>query len=247
MPTRYLALLMLPAMLCFTGCAGKKEVPKAKPDPLAFTWALEENIRLETLVDECSKLDNALLQEGKALRQQWQQRYWPALATADEQFNKANAAEPFIYNGETLTLPAVKFMAKSRLAAQAGLRKTTRTPGHQRDFCSKRFAAYRDNSEGLGNPAQKNRLRYLQELAAAKPAALAPRALPSMAGTLEPLSAPGPSLYSIEQMVAGDRCSAPEIFTLRHQWPHEFYAVYCGDKSNRFISCEWSNCKAVEK
>lgn len=240
-------LSAIPAMLAsllLSACVGGAG-DAAKPDAKAFEWALSEDIRFNTVVAECSPLSPELAKTAQQLRQQWQKNYWPALNAADYQYNLKQAARTYLYNGEKVSLPAVKLMTQQKSAALDSMYRAKRLPEKQREYCETRLSSYERHEDGLGNPAYKNRLLYLNELAHGHGApALTPRALPSLAGTLGP-STSGASLYSVEQLSHSTGCQKPEIFTVHNQGPAELFAVYCTPPQDMFISCEWGSCNRL--
>lgn len=236
----------IPTILCgllLTGCANQDN-GKAKPDSTAFEWAMDQDIRFNTLLDECEKVDSSLINSNKTRRQEWKKQYWNTINSANYQFNQQQAAKIYIYNGEKLSLPAVKFMVERKASALREIYSQKRLSEKQVAYCQARLAAYEKKEDGLGSPLHKNKLQYLNELAP-KATMLTPQTVPSLAGSLQSAS-PGPALYGIEQQAGNNNCSNPEIITLLHQGHKEFYGVYCANSANYFVSCEWSQCSALK-
>jgi hypothetical protein len=230
--------------MCLSGCANHDD-DKAKPDPTAFEWAMDQDIRFNTLIDECGKVDSELVKTGIELRKQWQKQYWGAISTANYQYNQQKVAKTYTYNNAQISLPATKFMYEHKNAALKEIYYQKRLQEKQADYCRLRLAAYEKKEDGMGNLLHDNKLRYLKELAPKTPA-MSPRSVPSLAGSLQPES-PGPALYDIEQQASEKHCSAPEILTFYNQGHNELYGVYCNGSAGYFVSCEWSQCATLEK
>lgn len=228
--------------LLLAGCANQ-DTGKAKADPAAFEWALDQDIRFNTLLEECEKFDSSLVASNKALRETWRKQYWGAINAANDQFNKQQAARTYLYNGEKISLPAARFMVEHKNAALNDFYRQKRLPEKQAAYCHARIASYTKNEEGLGNPQHKNRLRYLNELAPGT-SMVSPRPMPSLAGSLQP-AAPGPALYDMEQTAKTKQCQNPEILTLRNEKQTELYGIYCAGSAGYFVSCEWSQCSTL--
>jgi hypothetical protein len=241
--TIYNCTITILCILLLAGCANQGN-GKAKPDPAAFEWAMDQDIRFNTLLDECEKFDSSLAISNKALRQEWKKQYWSAINAANDQFNQQQAAKTYSYNGEKISLPAAKFMVEHKNAALREIYYQKRLPDKQIAYCQLRIAAYEKKEDGLGNPQHKNRLQYLNELAPTS-AMIAPRAVPALAGSLQP-SAPGPALYDLERQAQDQKCNAPQILTLRNEDHDELYGVYCTGSAGYFVSCEWSQCSVLK-
>ncbi|HSC75931.1 MAG TPA: hypothetical protein VLB90_06830 [Pseudomonadales bacterium] len=225
-------------------CASKED-KKAKPDPTAFEWAMDQDIRFNTLLDECDKVDSGLVKNTITLRKQWQKHYWNAISAANYHYNQKQATKNYIYNNEQISLPATKFMFEHKNAALKEIYYQKRLPEKQAEYCRFRMAAYEKKEDGMGTLANENKLRYLKELSAKTPT-MSPRSVPSLAGSLQPNS-PGPALYEIEQQASEKRCSAPQILTFYNQGHNELYGVYCSGSAGYFVGCEWSQCHILEK
>lgn len=229
--------------LLMTSCANQDN-GKAKPDASAFEWAMNENIRFNTMIEECGKVDSGLVKSGQQLQQQWQKQYWSAINAANDGYNNQQAAKIYTYHGEKISLPAAKFMIERKEAALRELYYQKRLPTKQAEYCQLRIAAYEKKEDGLGKPLDANKLRYLNELAAKAPM-MAPRSVPSLAGTLQP-STPGPALYSLEQEARTQKCNSPQILTLYNEGHDELYGVYCTGSAGYFVACEWSQCAPLK-
>jgi hypothetical protein len=242
-----LSLIMLAASL-LTACASDSSKKfSATPDPSAFEWALREDITFHTWMSECSKISPELSKQDQQLRADWLKNYWPALAIADQKFNESSNSQRFSYNKEFITLPAVKLLAEQKQKTFNTIHNTKRSTGNQAEYCQRRFDSYANKEAGIGKKTEINRLMYLLELAKTSKNPLpATQSLPTAAGSLMPSSEPGSSLYSIEKLIQKNDCANPDVLTLRNEWPHEFYGVYCASKTNLFIACEWGKCKTVQ-
>ncbi len=229
--------------LLMTGCANQ-DIGKAKPDPGAFEWAMDQDIRFNTLINECGKLDAGLAQSGAQLRTQWQKQYWGAINAANDAYNNQQAAKIYTYNGEKISLPAARFMVEHKQTAMRELSYQKRLPAKQVEFCQARMAAYEKKEDGLGAPVNSNKLRYLNELASKAPM-MSPRSVPSLAGSLQPV-APGPALYEMERDAVSKSCSDPQILTLFNANHNELYGIYCKGSTGYFVTCEWSQCAPLK-
>lgn len=225
------------------GCANQDNGP-AKPDSTAFEWAMDQDIRFNTLIDECEKFDSGLIKSGQQLRSQWIKEYWGAINAANYQYNQQQAAKIHSYNNEKISLPAAKFMVEHKTAALRELYAQKRLPEKQAAYCQLRMAAYEKKEDGMGVALHKNKLQYLNELAQKAPA-MAPRAVPSLAGSLQP-SVAGPSFYEIERQATNKQCKNPHVLTFLNENHLELYGVYCSGSAGYFVSCEWSTCGVID-
>lgn len=230
--------------LLMTGCANQDN-GKAKPDASAFEWAMNQDIRFNTMIEECGKVDSEVAKKAPQLRAQWQKQYWNAINAANDGYNNQQAAKIYTYRGEKISLPATKFMVEHKEAALRELYYQKRLPNKQAEYCQLRIAAYEKKEDGLGKPVDANKLRYLNELAAKTPI-MAPRSVPSLAGTLQQTSTPGPALYSLEQEARNQKCNSPQILTLYNEGTNELYGVYCTGSAGYFVGCEWSQCAPLK-
>jgi hypothetical protein len=221
------------------------EATKPQRDPSVLEWAITQDIRLNTLVDECGKVDSTLIKDGQQLKSQWRKNYWKALNAADHEFNRLQGAKIYTYNGEKISLPAAKLMVEKKQAALQEFNYQKRMPDKQIAFCQSRMTAFSTNQDGLGNPADAGRLAYLNELAAKAPMA-APGDVPSLAGNLS-LATPGGALYHIEKESAKNQCSDGKVLTLHNEHNRELYGVYCKGAAGYFVTCEWSDCSTLGK
>lgn len=241
-PTAYMTGIL--CTLFLFGCANQDN-GAAKPDSGAFEWAMDQDIRFNTLIDECEKFDSGLVNSAEQLRDQWRKEYWKAINTADYQYNQQQAAKTYTYNNEKISLPATRFMAEHKAAALRELYAQKRLPEKQAAYCQLRMDAYAKKEDGLGVSLHKNKLQYLNELAP-KATMMAPRTVPSLAGSLQP-SAAGPAFYELERQAASNQCKDPQVLTLRNDNHEELYGVYCAGAAGYFVSCEWSTCGKLDK
>lgn len=229
--------------LLMTGCVTQDD-GKAIPDASAFEWAMNQDIRFKTVIDECGKVDSELAKKFPQLRAQWEKQYWSAINAANDAYNNQQAAKIYTYNGEKISLPAAKFMIERKEAALRELYYQKRISTKQAEYCQLRIAAYEKKEDGLGKPLDANKLRYLNEIAAKAPM-MAPRSVPSLAGSLQP-SAPGPALYGLEQEARTQKCNSPKIMTFYNEGHDELYGVYCVGSAGYFVGCAWSQCSSLK-
>ena len=240
------AVIVITAALStlFVASCANQDNGKTKPDTTAFEWAMDQDIRFNTLINECGKLEAGLANSGAKLRAQWQKQYWGAINAANDAYNNQQAAKIYTYNGEKISLPAARFMVEHKESAMRELSYQKRLPAKQVEFCQVRMAAYENKEDGLGAPANSNKLRYLNELASKAPK-IPPRSVPSLAGSLQPAS-PGPALYEMERDAVSKSCSNPQILTLFNANHNELYGTYCKGSAGYFTSCEWSQCSPLK-
>ena len=223
------------AALLLGGCASKDNAPKFTADPMAFETAMSQAIELEIYSTQCAVFSAETEALAKQAVTEWNKRNWPQVDAADKQYSNQLCDQTFDYNNERIALSAIKFRAEVEKDALRHLDSTRQAHSNIHDICDHRLADFRDGKLDISS----NTNLYLKSLASN---AGEPHRVPTLAGTLELSAKPGRSQYDIEKNLNEWNCQNAEILTLRNDWPHEGYGIFCDSKQTIFVTCEWGEC-----
>jgi len=241
--TRFIGAAVITTGLLLSGCGTTPEMTASKADlSLAANNIMRSHIELKSLRDACAQAGGAAELHAESIYQQWLQKNWPLVIGADG-FNRAQLQDKSLsFDGQTLSLDALKFLAETTRSADHKVAFIHRSRTNRNKTCRQKLTQF-DSAHGYGiDPPEDYLLTALGSYAASHtaPPKVGAR-VPTLAGNLNIKSQPGRSLYSIERQAKDMPCAAPQIFTFKNQWPLEVYAAFCS-REQRLITCEWGNC-----
>lgn len=234
---------LVAAGMLLSGCSSTPDVIASKANlGVAASNIMRTHIELNSLREACSQAGGQAEINADLTYQQWLENNWQLVIGADA-FNRTQLQDQSLaFDGQTLSLPALKFLAKASRSAQNKVAFINRSRTNRNKTCEQKLKQY-DAEHGYGMPpVEENLLTAFNNYATSHTAP--PEAgdrVPTLAGNLDINSQPGRSLYAIERQVRDMNCPDPQIFTFKNQWPLEIYAAFCSEEQ-RLITCEWGNC-----
>jgi hypothetical protein len=226
------------------GCATPPPTPTSYSDlRLAALNAIDQAIEAEALFQTCAQFGGELGKMSDTARQQWLTNNWQSVVAADGFYRNELKSQIIHYKDETISIEALKLLAEAEKRANFRVKTIKRSRTNRTKVCNKRLNAYLNGERDLNWNNLVN--KGMDEFARNHPAPPAPGArVPTLAGSLEPNSPPGRSLFKIERELAEQRCTQPLLFTFDNQWPTEMYGAFCG-QTQYMYKCEWGDCKQV--
>jgi len=229
--------------LLLNGCGTTPNITASKADlSVAANNIMRSHIELKSLRDACAQAGGQAEVHADSVYQQWLLKNWPLVIGADG-FNRAHLQDKTLsFDGQTLSLPALKFLAETTRTAEHKVAFIQRSRTNRNKTCRRKLELFdAEHHYGL-QPVEEYIQTSLNSYAASHTAP--PKAgarVPTLAGNLSVNGLPGRSLYAIEGQAKDMPCAAPQIFTFKNQWPLEIYAAFCSQEQ-RLITCEWGNC-----
>lgn len=235
--------LVLAAGLLLNGCGTTPDIAASKADlSLAANDIMRRHIELKVLYNACAQAGGPAEAYANSVYQQWLEAKWPQVIGADG-FNRVQLQDKVLsFDGQTLALPALKFLAETARSAQHKVAFINRSRTSRNKTCRQKLQNF-DAEHFYGfQPTEDYILTELSHYTTSHTAPPKPgERVPTLAGNLNIDSKPGRSLYTIERQAKDMPCSSPQIFTFKNQWPLEVYAAFCSAEQ-RLITCEWGNC-----
>jgi hypothetical protein len=238
------------ALCCFLpGCAAPP--PPPEPEPIVYSaeqryaaaeYALQQNIRLQAIVDVCSGIDEKTRALAELTQTQWWDRNWPLVAVADAEFETEMRENQRRLGEITGQLYALKFDLEARQQSNDTIRGNVRRSTQRDRTCGYYLGLYQKGQLDLS--VDMDHFPVLEQMAADYPrtANSKPRRVPHVAyGFVAKVNA-GRSLVGLERFVRREYCTGAKIINIFDQWPRELYGVFCPEVLPITIECDWGKC-----
>lgn len=236
--TLFICVLGLMQLQSCSTSAPETVAPTFTADPTAFEYAVKQAAEFQIYADECSGLSSQLAAQAQSALNSWNQRNWPQVYIADQNYSKNLESQTILYNGEKISLPAVSLYADIKKSVKMKLDQTRHSHSNIIATCNTKLTGYESGQYDLST--NRNADLYLKSLVTGDvPPAYK---VPALTGTLNVLSVPGRSQFNLEKTLQDEGCASARILTLRNEWPHESYGAFCADGKTTFVACEWGEC-----
>lgn len=241
---------LLLVLLLFSGCASPPP-PPPEPEVTVYTaaqrfaaaeYALQQNIRLQTIVDVCATISDKVRLASVATQKNWWSRNWPLVAVADAEF-EAHIRERQSRMGEiTGQLYALRFDLEARTQSNETIDGNVRRSTQRDRTCQYYLDIYDKGQLDLSNNPEH--YPVLAQIKADYPrvADSQPRRVPHIAYGFVAKKNAGRSLVLVEKFVRHEYCVGAQIINIFDQWPRELYGVFCPDVDPITLECEWGRC-----
>lgn len=236
------------------GCAA----PPPPPPPEVFIYsddarfaaaefALQQNIRLQAIVDVCKTIDDGTRNLAISTQRDWWARNWTLVAVADAEFENRTREMQSRLGEITGQLYALKFDLEAREQSDQTIEGNVRR-STQRDRTCKFYLDLYANGQ-LDLPNNEQHFPVLEQMTSDYPrlASSSPRRVPQVAYGYVARKNSGRSLAVVEKFVRREYCMGAQIINIFDQWPKELYGVFCPDFDPKTIACEWGRCQELNE
>lgn len=246
---RLASIMLFSYFLVIFGCASPP--PPPPPAPIIYSdnerfasseFALQQNIRLQAIVDVCMTIDEGTRTLASSTQKAWWGRNWAMVAVADAEF-EIRIREMQSRLGEiTGQLYALKFDLEAREQSNQTIEGNVRR-STQRDRTCKYYLDLYANGQ-LDLSSNEDHFPVLEQMLADYPrvASSSPRRVPQIAYGFDAKKNAGRSLAVVEKFVRREYCMGAQILNIFDQWPRELYGVFCPDFDPKTLECEWGRC-----
>lgn len=234
--------LTLVTALVLAGCAGQsKPVDNTRQKMDAARALLAEAAYVSAIFSECEKLGADVELEALSVQQDWLIKNWTLIAAADDYYSEKEKASGVLYDGELLSLAAIKLAYDAEQRAKNELNFSQRSPINQQKVCMNRLNLLTKNEMDLSKKVNGKSAPFIVSETPVT-GNMSTGRVPGMAGTIIPGSVPGRTHYLLTEQLKQE-CPQTELLVLRNEWPNETYAVYCAGKPLTLMVCEWGKCE----
>ncbi len=236
-----LAAMISVSVLLIGGCATPPPAPLSNEQIETHSLKqIRQAIRADNLSQTCAKISKDKQSETQNLYRQWLTEHWELVVGADAQYRSTLSGNTLAFEGQTLSMQALRFYADEVEAANASFSYLSRVRTDPSRICLRKM------QQTLDALVTSDRLKErLLQLADQHPQPPSPGdRVPSLAGDFTIDAESGRSHYQVEQTAKAMSCATPKIITFKNQWPSEIYGAFCsGD--HQLINCEWGKCKKL--
>ncbi len=227
--------------LLTAGCATTPQAPPSVNQVQAHSiLQIKQAIRADKLSQVCATVSKNKHSQAESLYTQWQSEYWPQVVGADNHYRSILSDKTLSFEGQTLSMEALKLYADEVEASNARFSYLARIKTDPSRICLRKM---QETLTSLETPDNIKASLIALAKAHPQPPAAGDR-VPSLAGDFTIDSKTGRSHYQVEQAAKTMSCATPKIITFKNQWPTEIYGAFCSD-DHQLISCEWGKCKTL--
>ncbi len=238
----YIAVIAISVGVVLSGCATqKKRVATQKELEQTSREVIKSTIFFRTITNTCKTLGGETAQYADTVYDAWLARNWRWISAADSFYSDRLKARTIAYQNQEIALPALKLLADGKKKAETKIGLKRRTQSTRAKACKRNIAPYADpTADFIADPEKKLALETLLKRYGVADGKV--HQIPSLAGSLQPLDAPGRTLYTVESSLHTQGCATPHLVTFKNDWPQEVYGAYCQNEKQFFIACEWGKC-----
>jgi hypothetical protein len=239
---------------CLMSCASP--LPPPAPEVTVFDpaqrlaaaeYALQQNIRLQAIVDACTKVSDEAQAQALETQKNWWYRNWPMVAAADAEF-EVHSREYQSRLGEiTGQLYALRFDLEARTQANETIETNVRRSTRRDRTCLYYLDLYDVGQLDLSNNEQHHPVLNQMQAEDLRAANSRPRRAPHIHYGFIPQKNAGRSLALVEKFVRNEFCVGAQIINIFEQWPRELYGVFCPDVDPIALECEWGRCERLSE
>lgn len=237
-----LQIIFLALVMSLIGCAGQDKPASSGQEKMdAARVLLAEAAYVKTLFSECEKLGNDIELETVSVQQDWLIKNRALILAADNYYSEQEKPSGVLYQGELLSLAAIKLAYDAQQRAKKDLNFSQRSPINRQKVCLNRLKTLADNEMDLSKKINGNSPLFADSQSATT-GNIGLGSVPSMAGTAFADKDPGRTHYNLTEQLKQE-CAQTELLVLRSDWPNETYAVYCNNNPVTLMVCEWGKCE----
>lgn len=223
-------------------CQSTELPPPSDEQVIDFAYRIEAAaINDMTIMNRCAELGGAIGAYSSAARESWHFTNHRLLQQAEQLLSLQRSFTRSL-EGQSFSLEAIARAHKLAAKSQQRLNLAGRSPSGQKAVCRRELNRIEvSDYTALPHSFESSHLQSRAHAISSPETTVA-----DILTRWPQWPKPGRSYIGLFEQAKSQCAAQSRIITLKNQWPHEQYAVYCDMQPTALFTCQWNNCTPAD-